>query len=167
VRAEAEIRREAVVLGPGKPGFVKLRLGRRRGYSDERIDDVPFDRIPAPLRLPNTRVVTVMGDGGVLRVEADAVGRPRLDVEARVRRVLNEWDPIGVAGEVEDEYDGYINGVLGLLGSGASERAIAGHLLAIEQERMELPGAPLDRLLSVASRLRSLRLPDDAGRGPS
>ena len=166
MRAEAEIRREAVVLGPGKPGFVKLSLGRPRGYSDERIDEVPFDRIPAPLRLPNTRVVAVTGLRGVLRVEADAVGRPRLDVEARVRRVLNEWDPVGTADAMDDEYDRYVAGVLQLLRSRASEGAIAEHLLAIE-EGMGLRRTPLERLVSFASALREVPLPNDADRGHS
>lgn len=163
MRAESEVRREAVVRGPGKPGFLKLSLGRRGGFPDERIVEVASERIPEFLRAPNTRLVAVTSPGGVLRVEAEATGRPRLDLEEHIRRILNDWDPIGVADEVEDEYDGYINGVLALLRSGGSERAIAAHLLAIEQERMGLPGAPLDRLLSVASRLRDLPLPDDEG----
>jgi hypothetical protein len=166
VRAEAEIRREAVVLGPGKPGLVKLSLGRPRGYSDERIDEVPFDRIPAPLRLPNTRVVTVLGDGGVLRVEPDAVGRPRFDVEARVRRVLNDWDPIVTADVVDDEYDSYVAGILRLLRSKANERSIAEHLLSIE-EGMGVRGTPMDRLVSLASALREVPLPNDADGGHS
>jgi len=110
----------------------------------------------------DARLVAVTSRCGVRRVEEEAAGRPRLDLEVRVRHVLDERDLIGVADEVEDEDDGCVNGVLDLLRSGASEHAIAGLLVAIEQERMGLAGDPLDRLLSVASRLRSLPLPDDA-----
>ena len=164
MRAESEVRREAVVLGPGKPGFLRVSLGRRRYCRDERIVEVGFERIPERLRLPNTRLVAVTSPDGVLRVEEEAAGRPRLDLEERVRHVLNEWDPIGVADEVDDEYDGYIGAVLGLLRSGASEPAIADHLRTIERERMELQGTPMDHLLLIATRLRGLQSPEDAAR---
>ena len=94
--------------------------------------------------MPDTRLVAVTSPVGVLRVEEEATGRPRLDLEEHIRRILNDWDPIGVADEVEDEYDGYINEVLGFLRSGASERAIAARLLAVEQDRMGPPGTPRD-----------------------
>lgn len=164
MRAESEVRRDAVVLGPGTPGFLKLSLGPRRGFQDERIVEVATERIPERLRMPDTRLVAVTSPVGVLRVEEEATGRPRLDLEEHIRRILNDWDPIGVADEVEDEYDGYINEVLGLLRSGASERAIAARLLAVEQDRMGPPGTPRDHRLSIASRLRSLTRPEDGGR---
>jgi len=48
------------------------------------------------------------------------------------------WDPIGVAGvpEARDEYDGYVNGVLSLLRSDATESEIVDHLVDIETNGM-------------------------------
>lgn len=114
--------------------------------------------VPALLRLPNTRLVAVAGPSGVLRVEEEPAGRPKLGAEASVRRLLNEWDPIGTADVVEDEYDGYISGVLGLLRSGASVEGIARHLLGIERG-MGLDRTPMDRLLSISARHRELSMP--------
>lgn len=165
--ADTEIRRDTVVLGPGKPGFLRLSLGRPRGASAERIVEVPIDSLPAPLRVPNTRLIAVTDPEGVLRVEEYAVGRLRLDAEESVRRILIQWDPIGTADVVVDEYDGHIGGVLRLLRSKASERVIAEHLGAIA-EGMGLHRPPMDRLLSAASALRKVPLPMDAdGSGAS
>lgn len=52
------------------------------------------------------------------------------------------WDPIGVSDEpkAQDEYDGYVSGVFQLIEQGQPENAIADHLLAIERDRMGLPG---------------------------
>ena len=158
MRAESEIRCEAVVVGPGAPGFLKVSLGHRRASVGPGIIEVPADRIPVHLRGPNSRFVAVSVPGGVARVEEEYVGLPKMEVEDKVRRVLNRWDPIGVADEVDDEYDGYIPHVLALLRSGADEASIAKHLLAIESERMGLEAGSWTDRLSVASELRQITL---------
>ena len=75
-----------------------------------------------------------------------------------VRRILMEdWDPIGVAGipQAADEYDGYIPGVLGLVLRRATPSAIADHLDHICSERMELK-PDRRRSMTAAAKLLSL-----------
>ncbi|MFD9722595.1 hypothetical protein [Streptomyces sp. NPDC059072] len=58
--------------------------------------------------------------------------RPRLDgAEDGLRRLLNEWDPIGVAedADVRDEYDCMLAPLLRMLRGGADQTAIASFLL--------------------------------------
>jgi hypothetical protein len=150
-----ERRLEAVVVGPGAPGFLKIALGR----DDRRfVADVPADRLPASLRPPNSRFVGVVEGRDLIRVES--AGRAWLDIQDRMRAVLNaSWDPIGVAEDVDDEYDGYIGGILSLLRNDASVDVIAEHLSRIEVELMGLAGSPLTQLREVAVRLRQLQLP--------
>jgi hypothetical protein len=66
-----------------------------------------------------------------------------------LRRVLmTAWDPIGVADvpEAQDEYDGYLGPVAGLLREGANEKRIAQFLFEIRTERMGMdPRAADDR----------------------
>lgn len=61
---------------------------------------------------------------------------------ASVHRILlEEWDPIGVrefGKDAQDEYDGYVPGVVGLLVHGADERKIAEHLAHIATEKIGL-----------------------------
>lgn len=159
MRAESEVRRRAVVLGPGAAGFLKIDLGQRKGSAHDGIFEVPVDRIPSHLRTPNSRFVAVTVSGGVARVEEHSVGNPKLEVEDNVRQVLNRWDPIGVADAVDDEYDSYIPQFLALLRSGADEATIAKHLLKIEKEWMGLDGPSWEDLLPVASELRRISLP--------
>ncbi|MFF3015627.1 hypothetical protein [Streptomyces sp. NPDC057939] len=45
--------------------------------------------------------------------------------ERDLRRLLNEWDPIGVADAVQDEYDCMLAPLLGRLHGGAGRVAIA------------------------------------------
>lgn len=49
-------------------------------------------------------------------------------VENDLRRLLNEWDPIGVADEVWDEYDCMIAPLLGRLREGADQAQIGAFL---------------------------------------
>lgn len=70
-----------------------------------------------------------------------------------------EWDPIGVADAVADEYDSYIAGIYALLRRAASPPELAEHLVRIERESMGLEGLPVERRLEVARRLRALDLP--------
>jgi hypothetical protein len=150
-----ERRLEAVLLGPGKPGLLRVSLGR----GDKKfVADVPFDILPPPLRLPNSQFVAVVDGRELVRVEPD--GRTWLTIQDQVRSVLNaDWDPIGVADINDGEYDRYIGHIYSLVASNASERTIAEHMLLIERERMQLQGTPMDQLLKVAAKLRSLPLP--------
>lgn len=80
------------------------------------------------------------------------------DLAKQVRAVLlHDWDPIGIADEpaAQDEYDSYAPGVVRLLLSGATSATIADHLIAIERDRMGLPG-DLSAASRVATRLMAL-----------
>ena len=146
-----ERRVEAVVIGPGSPGHLRVRLGGR-----ER--DVPTDRLPPTLRTPNSEFVAVVQGGDLLRVET--AGRAWLAIQNRVRTVLNSnWDPIGVADEVADEYDSYIGSIYSMLRRSASPDEIAAHLLQIETDSMGLAGLSEDQRLKVARQLLALELP--------
>src|SRR5262245_47900171 len=82
------------------------------------------------------------------------------EIQHEIRTVLlQEWDPIGVAEipEAWDEYDSYIGGVYQLLASGADARAVAEHLLRIENLQMGLGSRSVESLLPVAERLRALQ----------
>ena len=84
---------QAVVVGPSKPGYLKIALGS--GIA-KKITDVPADRIPSHLRLPNSMFLAVMSDGALVRVEE--FDQQLIDVQDRIRGVLNtQWDPIGAA----------------------------------------------------------------------
>jgi hypothetical protein len=90
-------------------------------------------------------------------VEID--GEAWLEIQERVRDVLNQqWDPIGVADVVEDEYDGYIGEIYAPLKSGSSEAELAEHLRSIEADEMELRVSPIEKLRTVADSLRRLEL---------
>jgi hypothetical protein len=150
-----ERRLQAVVIGPGNPGFLRVMFGRNRARF---VADVQGERIPPDLRMPNSSFVGVVVGRDLARVEA--LGQAWMEFEDQIRAVLNaEWDPIGVAHAVDDEYDGYIAGILSLLQRNASVEMLAEHLMSIEVQRMELSASPRDRLLSVAEALRTLRLP--------
>jgi hypothetical protein len=151
----SERRLTAVVIGPGKPGSLKMQFGQGRATF---IEDVPTDQIPVPLRLPNSSFVAVVAGRNFVRV--DPVGRAWIEVEDRIRAILNNnWDPIGVAASVDDEYDGYIAGILTLLTRGSSVDGLVKYLRSIEVDRMALSGSPPDKLKSVAQALRSVQLP--------
>jgi hypothetical protein len=162
-RMAFERRLEAVVLGPGKPGQVKVCLGRGQ---NQFVVDVPFELLQPSLRMPNSEFAAVVKGRELLRVEP--AGRIWLTIQDRIRAVLNsDWDPIGVADIVDDEYDMYIGHIYSLLATDAAAQAIADHLLWIELERMGLTGTPMSQLLGVAANLRNLQLPRlDGPRSP-
>ncbi|WP_338897268.1 hypothetical protein WBG99_17935 [Streptomyces sp. TG1A-60] len=56
-----------------------------------------------------------------------------VDVHSNLRFLLNEWDPIGVADDVQDEYDCLIAPLLTRLHAGAGRAAI-GEFLGSELE---------------------------------
>jgi hypothetical protein len=150
-----ERRLEAVVLGPGRPGKVKVALGRGQ---HQFVADVPFDLLQPSLRMPNSEFVAVVNGRELVRIEP--AGRVWLTIQDQIRAVLNrDWDPIGVADIVDDEYDGYIGHIYSVLATDATEQAIADHLLWIELEQMGLTGTLMLQLLQVAANLRSLQLP--------
>lgn len=150
-----ERRLEAVVLGPGLPGQVKVTLGRGQ---QQFVADVPVELLDPTLRLPNSEFVAVLRGRVVVRVEP--AGRTWLAIQNQMRNVLNsDWDPIGVADIVDDEYDMYIGEIYSLLMKDANEQDIAEYLLWVEVERMGLTGTSADQRLRVARNLHSLRLP--------
>lgn len=152
----SERRLEAAVIGPGKPGFLKVALGCGQG---QFVADVPFERLEPSLRVPNSHFVAVVEGRELVRVEP--AGRIWLTIQDEIRSVLNaDWDPIGVVGDgINDEYDSYIGRIYSLLLSGASEQDIAQHLLSIEVDWMGLTGTPMDQLRTVAAMLIKLQLP--------
>jgi hypothetical protein len=150
-----ERRLEAVVLGPGRPGRVKVTLGRGR---QQFVADVPVELLHPSLRMPNSEFVAVVSRRNLVRVEP--AGHVWLTIQDSIRSVLNsDWDPIGVSNAVADEYDMYIGHIHSLLAKKASEQDIAKYLLGVELERMGLTGTPMKQLLLVAKNLRNLDLP--------
>jgi hypothetical protein len=151
----SERRLEAVVIGPGKPGLLRVALG----HGERRfVVDAQSELLQPHLRLPNSEFVAVVEGRELVRVES--AGRIWLTIQDQIRSVLNaDWDPLGVSDIDDEQYDIYIGRLYSLLASDVSEQAIAAHLLSIELERMELVGTPMDKLLKVATKLRELQLP--------
>ena len=71
--------------------------------------------------------------------------------------LLNDWDPIGVAGirESADEYDGYVADIAQMVEAGSAVSALCKHLMMIEVERIGLSGNK-NRAQSVAAKLKSI-----------
>jgi hypothetical protein len=68
--------------------------------------------------------------------------------------LLREWDPIGIAeeGDAQDEYDGYVYKIVGMLIRHEPRERLVDHLWRIETERMGLAGIR-SRTEAVADRL--------------
>jgi len=80
-------------------------------------------------------------------------------IQESIRQVLlHDWDPIHVQDEpqAQDEYDGYVGGVYGLLRRGASAEKIAEYLCRIQTEDMGMGGVPVSALIPVAEKLLAL-----------
>jgi hypothetical protein len=151
----SERRLEATVIGPGASGFLKISIGTGQG---QFVADVPADRLPASLRLPNAQFVAIVEGRDLVRVET--AGTIWLNIQDQIRSVLNDsWDPIGVAGNVRDEYDGYIADLYTLLQLEKSDEPIIQHLRRIEADRMGLVAPSRERLQEVVRKLRQLTLP--------
>jgi hypothetical protein len=158
----SERRLQAIVIGPGAPGFLKILFGRGDATY---VRDVAVERIPPSIRHPNSSFVAVVVGGDLVRVEA--AGQDWIEIQDRIRAVLNSaWDPIGVADAVDDEYNSYIAGIYSLVQGGASVVTIAEHLGSIEVETIGLRGSPMNKLLAVAAKLCQLQLPALAEPGP-
>jgi hypothetical protein len=151
------VRRRITIIGPGARGLV--RASYQVGPDDAVVIDVPSEDLPPNLRLPNATFVALIVGRDLAGVETD--GEAWLEIQDRIRDVLNqEWDPIGVADIVADEYDGYIGEIYALLKSGSSEAELAEHLRSIEAGKMELRVSPMEELRAVADSLRCLELPN-------
>jgi hypothetical protein len=151
----SERRLEAVVLGPGRPGHVQVTLGRGQ---QQFVANLPVGLLDPSMRLPNSEFVAVVNGRDIVRVEPE--GKPWIIIQNQIREVLNrDWDPIGVANVVSDEYDGYIGRIYSLLSKHASDKDISDYLLWIEVEQMGLTRAPDDQRFLVVRSLQSLRLP--------
>ena len=82
-------------------------------------------------------------------------------IRSRIRNVLlNVWDPIGVKDEpnAQDEYDGYVGEIYGLLIQKATDQEITDRLLSIVQETMGLDGAKAEDMTATVRALREIRL---------
>ncbi|MET8936744.1 hypothetical protein ABZ329_06515 [Streptomyces rubiginosohelvolus] len=79
--------------------------------------------------------------------------------EKNLRRLLNEWDPIGVADEVPDEYDCMLAPLLGRLRRGADQAEIAAFLRTELVEHFGLTPVPSEPE-TVATRLMALKAED-------
>jgi hypothetical protein len=149
-----EIRLEATVIGPGSTGLLKVSIGRGQG---QFVADVQVDRLPDSLRSPNSQFVVVVEGREVIRVEPAGAGW--LEIQDQIRSVLNnDWDPIGVADDVPDEYDSYIGVLYGLLHRETEDEPIV-HLRRIETEWMGIPEPSCAHLRAVVAKLRRLKLP--------
>jgi hypothetical protein len=85
-------------------------------------------------------------------------------IRVEIRHVLVDiWDPIGVKGEpnAQNEYDGYLGGVYGLLVGDASDEQIEAHLRQIVTERMGL-SAQKDATTATVKALRRIQLPQNS-----
>lgn len=81
------------------------------------------------------------------------------EVQAAIGQVLlRHWDPIGVRDlpEASSEYEGYVGGVNRLLAAGASDKAIAQHLVDIETTCLGFVDSDRKMLVPVVRKLRRL-----------
>ncbi|MEU0914722.1 hypothetical protein [Streptomyces althioticus] len=77
------------------------------------------------------------------------------DTESGLRRLLNEWDPIGVADEVRDEYDCLLAPCLLRLRRGADEAEISDFLRSELEDHFGLTTRPSDGHERMAARITS------------
>jgi hypothetical protein len=75
-------------------------------------------------------------------------------IENGLRHLLNEWDPIGVADEVQDEYDCMLAPLLQRLRRGADQAEIGGFLRHELEDHFGLAPLPSEPE-GVAARLMS------------
>ena len=80
----SERRLEAVVLGPGRPGQLRVALGR-----DQRqfVADVPIELLQPSLRMPNSEFVAVVKGRDLVRIDGAAF------VERLVTTAQVSWVP--------------------------------------------------------------------------
>ena len=75
--------------------------------------------------------------------------------------LLEVWDPIGVKDEpnAQDEYDGYVGEIFGLLSGGATDQQLTDRLLYFVNDRMGL-SATAAHMLPTIRALRAIKLPE-------
>ena len=87
-------------------------------------------------------------------------------IASAIREIfVEDWDPVGVMDDPDwprDEYDSYIGEVHGFLERGESADFIARHLCFIEDQKMGLGRLPTSARLSVAQKLKTIRLTGSA-----
>jgi hypothetical protein len=81
------------------------------------------------------------------------------EIHRQMRVVLaRDWDPIGVgdAPGAFDEYFGYVRGAYDVAVTTRSAKAVAQHLLEIEQDMMGLPARSVRQVLPVGKKIVQL-----------
>ncbi|MFZ0862491.1 MAG: hypothetical protein WCA27_33110 [Candidatus Sulfotelmatobacter sp.] len=82
-------------------------------------------------------------------------------IRVQIRHVLLEvWDPIGIKDELnaQDEYDGYVGEIFGLLSGGATDQQLTAWLLYFVNDRMRLDATP-EQMLPTIRALKSIEFP--------
>ncbi|MGA8341243.1 MAG: hypothetical protein WB781_04830 [Candidatus Sulfotelmatobacter sp.] len=82
-------------------------------------------------------------------------------IRVQIRHVLLEvWDPIGIKDELnaQDEYDGYVGEIFGLLSGGATDQQLTARLLYFVNDRMRLDATP-EQMLPTIRALKSIEFP--------
>jgi hypothetical protein len=82
-------------------------------------------------------------------------------IRSQIRKVLlNVWDPIGIQNEpnAQDEYDGYVGEIYGLLVRRATDQEITDRLLYIVNDTMGLDAAKAEDMQPTVRALREIRL---------
>jgi len=73
------------VLGPGRPGQVKVTLGRGQ---QQFVADVSAELLPSSLRIPNSEFVAVVNGRDVVRVEP--AGQAWLAIQDQVQTSVGD-----------------------------------------------------------------------------
>lgn len=133
-----------------KAGELRITVMPRVGLADGGSPwDVPIDKVPPDLRMPNTKLWIRVNEKWEIQEiwrrtdpESHADSR-RTDWEDLLKTIhavlIHEWDPIG-CGVPDDEYDSYIPGICRLLMDGADEIKIGSHLEKLKTVSMGLQG---------------------------
>jgi len=78
-------------------------------------------------------------------------------IQDSIRQVLyRDWNPIGVPGLPEDEYDSYIAPVYRILAGSRSEQELIEFLFSTERDTIGVPCESPEQLRPVARRLLEL-----------
>ncbi len=72
--------------------------------------------------------------------------------------LLDTWDPIGIqdAPNAQDEYDGYIGKLYGLLAAGAPDSELVDYLFWAAHEQMGLDSSTREDMLPTVAELRKI-----------
>lgn len=133
-----------------KAGELRLIVLPQTGLADGGYPwNVPIDKIPFRLRMPNTKLWIRVNESMEIQeiwhrddpeLHADISRFERNQLQRTVHAILiHEWDPIG-GGVPDDEYDSYIPGILRLLTKGEDEIILGSYLEEIQTVKMGLQG---------------------------